>query len=298
MNNTNMATLNPILSDFELHQPKQQHFPVVFNSPHSGRNYPTDFIAASNLNEKALRSSEDFLVDELFAGIPALSCPLLKANFPRAFLDVNREPWELDPKMFSDKLPGFVTTNSIRIAGGLGTIARKVSERQNIYRDKLTFEHAQTRINRYYFPYHAALKQCIKDTHKKFGQVLLIDCHSMPSSVGGFFSRQKIKPDIILGDRFGASCEGQFVDRLENLFSRAGLNVARNRPYAGGYITAQYGRPHRAVHAIQVEINRGLYMNEKTLTRAQGFDKLQNQLTNVFATFMAEAFPSTALAAE
>ncbi len=286
------------IADFEVLSPHQQIFPVVFNSPHSGRHYPREFIAASKLNKKSLRSSEDFLVDKLFAAMPTLGCPLLKANFPRAFLDVNREPWELDPKMFSDKLPGFVTTNSIRIAGGLGTIARKVSERQDIYRKKLTFEQAKARIEHYYFPYHAALEQVLEKTGKQFGQVLLIDCHSMPSSIGGFFSRQKMRPDIILGDRFGASCDQPYVDHLENLFIQAGLNVTRNRPYAGGYITAHYGRPDRAWHVIQVEINRGLYMDEKNLTRSKDFEQLQGQLTSVFTKFLNEMTPAAAIAAE
>ena len=290
-----MTTTQPPISDFEISQPCQHNYPVVFNSPHSGAYYRDDFIAASRLGTLNLRKSEDSFVDQLFDNMPDLGCPLLKANFPRAFLDVNRGPWELDPKMFSDTLPSYVETKTLRVVGGLGTIARNVSETEQIYREKLTFAEAKARIERYYFPYHQALKQLIDTTREQFGQMLLIDCHSMPSNAapyantGGLFKNHSKKPDIILGDRYGAACDSAFINHLEDLFGSAGFNTARNKPYAGGYITRTYGRPAQSVHVIQVEINRGLYMHEKTITKTADFELLKQTLTAIFENFLHTA---------
>ena len=280
------------LPDFEIMAPEQQLHPVIFNSPHSGADYADDFIARSRLKPLALRKSEDSFVDELFAAMPDLGCPLLKANFPRAYLDVNRAPWELDPKMFSDKLPEYAQTKTLRVVGGLGTIARNVSENQKIYRKKLKFSEARARIERYYFPYHQALKDLIGTTCENFGHSLLIDCHSMPSSAGRLLKSRNKSPDIILGDRYGAACDCDLVDRLESLFVNAGFHTTRNKPYAGGYITQTYGRPSKNTHAIQVEINRALYMNEKTITKSADFHNLQKSISEIFNAFLPS--PSTA----
>jgi len=279
----------PNIPDFEVLMPDVQLHPVVFNSPHSGAYYRPEFIAASRLKPLALRNSEDSFVDELFNFAPVLGCPLLKANFPRAYLDVNRAPWELDPKMFSDKLPDYAETKTLRVIGGLGTIARNVSETQKIYRKKLPFAEARIRVERYYFPYHQALNDLVSNTADQFGQSLLVDCHSMPSSAGALSKSSRNSPDIILGDRHGAACKAEFVDRLAELFIDAGFNTARNKPYAGGYITQAHGCPADNRHAVQVEVNRGLYMNEKTICKSSGFTHLQQKLAEVFGLFLQTA---------
>ena len=291
------------IPDFEISWPDVQTCPVVFNSPHSGAHYQPDFIAASRLSALALRKSEDSFVNELFAAMPNLGCPLLTANFPRAYVDVNRAPWELDPKMFSDPLPSYVETKTIRVAAGLGTIARNVSENEKIYHKKLKFAEARARIERYYFPYHQALGQLISSTREKFGQTVLIDCHSMPSSAVSpiRINNQRQKPDIILGDRYGTSCHSEYIDHLEDIFDRVGLKTTRNKPYAGGFITRSYGQPSQSVHAIQVEINRNLYMDEKTMAKTEGFEPLKHSLTAIFKDFLQTApqtMQPTSLAAE
>lgn len=285
-----MAHIKQLKPDFEVQLPDKQLQPVVFNSPHSGSCYSNEFIASSHLSPLSLRKSEDAFVDELFADMPLMGCPLLKANFPRAFLDLNRGPWELDPKMFKDKLPPHVQTATLRIAGGLGTIARNVSEKETIYCDKLSFSEAEARINRFYFPYHQALQDLIKQTRENFGQALLIDCHSMPSSASKRFSKKNKRPDIILGDRYGAACDDKYIDILEKLLKNSGFETVRNRPYAGGYITQTYGRPFEEVHVIQVEINRAIYMDEKSITKNENFHQVKNNLTNVFTDFF-QIFP-------
>ncbi len=274
------------IADFEIILPDEQIHPVVFNSPHSGTHYRDDFIAASRLKPLALQKSQDSFVDQLFGHMPNLGCPLLKANFPRAFLDVNRGPWELDPKMFADQLPSYVETKTLRVISGLGTIARNVSETEKIYRKKLLFADAKARIERYYFPYHQALQDLINTTRDQFGQTLLIDCHSMPSSAASLTRTRSKRPDIILGDRFGTACNSEFVDHLQALFDASGLTTTRNKPYAGGHITQTYGRPFEDVHVIQIEISRSLYMDEKAITKTGGFDVLQKTLTDILNTFL------------
>jgi len=309
-----MQTTSQQIPDFEILQPRVQTCPVVFNSPHSGAYYHQDFIATSRLTPLALRKSEDSFVDELYSAMPGLGCPMLKANFPRAYLDVNRAAWELDPKMFADTLPSYVETNTIRVAAGLGTIARNVSESEKIYRQKLSFTDAKARIERYYFPYHLALTDLINTTRQHFGQTILIDCHSMPSNASGLSNTGNLKksknrpknhhqskPDIILGDRYGTSSNPDFVDHLEDLFDGAGFNTARNKPYAGGYITKTYGQPAQSVHVIQIEINRSLYMNEKTMTKTEEFESLKQTLDMVFKDFLQAVTQTTqqpSLAAE
>ena len=169
---------------FEVLAPKDQTIPLVFASPHSGRSYPPDFVKASRLTPIMLRRSEDSFVDELFAEAPTFGAPLLRANFPRAYVDPNREAYELDPSMFEDQLPEFVNTNSIKVLAGLGTVARVVTNGEEIYKEKLQFAEIKSRVKSSYFPYHAALRELIKKTRIRFGICILIDCHSMPS-IGG-----------------------------------------------------------------------------------------------------------------
>lgn len=270
---------------FEIVAPPVQRLPVVLNSPHSGSCYPRDFLAASRLDEKAIRRSEDSYVDDLVAPAAALGCPLLKANFPRAWLDVNREPYELDPKMFAGSLPTYANVRSVRVAGGLGTIARIVSESEEIYAHPLEVSDALNRIDAVYKPYHRALRQLVLETRTEFGVVVLLDCHSMPSTVRGMHGR--MRPDIVLGDRYGTSCASELTDFAARILSGLGYSVSRNKPYAGGFITEHYGQPARGLHAMQIEFNRNLYMDERTLAKTARFDTLAADLARLIAALTA-----------
>jgi N-formylglutamate amidohydrolase len=246
--------------------------PIVFNSAHSGRDYPDRFLKMTRLDQLSIRQSEDAYVDELFLRAPHLGAPMLRAHFPRAYLDVNREPWELDPSMFSDPLSERFNTTSPRVAAGLGTIARVVAENKPIYREPLTLDDARMRIEGIYIPYHATLQRLLTDAVSNFGVAVLIDAHSMPriSRTG-----DRLAPDIVLGDRYGTTCGTALIDLAEMVFAGAGLRVARNRPYAGGFIARTYGRPQHRIHALQIEISRHLYMNEVTLEKNDGFNAIR-----------------------
>ena len=261
---------------FEVLAPARRTLPFVLNSPHSGNLYPGDFLAASRLDGVAIRRSEDSYVDELVEPAAGLGAPLMRANFPRAYLDVNREPYELDPKMFDGTLPTYANVRSVRVAGGLGTIARIVSESEEIYAGPFPVEQALARIDAVYKPYHRGLRQLVMDTRTGFGVAVLIDCHSMPSTVRGGHAR--IRPDIVLGDRYGTSCASELTDLTAQLLTRRGYSVSRNKPYAGGFITEHYGQPGRGLHAMQLEINRCLYMDERTLEKSGGFGRLRGDL--------------------
>jgi N-formylglutamate amidohydrolase len=270
---------------FTVERPEALQGPLVFNSPHSGRIYPSAFLAASRLDCRTLRRSEDAFVEELFGFVTSLGAPLLHAHFPRAYLDVNREPYELDPVLFRDGLPHYANTQSVRVVGGLGTIARIVSESDEIYREPLSVGAALERINRLYAPYHDTLKALVVESQREFGLAVLIDCHSMPSSPmadqgGG-------RPDFVLGDRFGTSCSGELTRMAATQLKALGYVVALNKPYAGGYITEHYGRPHKGQHALQIEVNRALYMDETTFEKSGGFDRLCGDLETVVRALMA-----------
>jgi N-formylglutamate amidohydrolase len=165
---------------FTVARPEPLKIPLVFNSPHSGRVYPKAFLAASRLDSLALRRSEDAYVEELFGFVTALGAPLLHAHFPRAYLDVNREPYELDPVLFRDGLPHYANTQSVRVIGGLGTIARIVSESDEIYREPLSVGAALERISRLYTPYHDTLSSLLADAHGAFGCALLMTATRCP----------------------------------------------------------------------------------------------------------------------
>ncbi|MCA8907371.1 MAG: N-formylglutamate amidohydrolase [Rhodospirillaceae bacterium] len=260
--------------------------PVVVASPHSGRNYSALFLEASRLDPVALRRSEDSFVDEIFADAPGRGAAMIKALFPRAFLDTNREAFELDPEMFDDRLPGYVNTRSPRVIAGLGTIARVVSQGHEIYKRKLHFAEALERINSLYHPYHTSLLSLIRRTRQEFGYCILLDGHSMPSYVPGHgdLPGHPTLQDIVLGDAHGTACAQEVMAVVERFLSRRGYRVTRNTPYAGGYTTRHYGRPDAAVHAIQIEINRGLYMDEQTLTRKPFLDDLRNDMGDLINT--------------
>ncbi|WP_422024576.1 N-formylglutamate amidohydrolase [Roseibium sp.] len=256
--------------------PADQRLPFVFNSPHSGRQYPESFLAASRLDARSIRRSEDAYVDELFSHVVPLGAPMLRAHFPRAYLDVNREPYELDPKMYDGRLPSYANIRSIRVAGGLGTVARIVSENHEIYRHRLPVEEALNRIETIYKPYHSTLRRLLAQTHVTFGHAVLIDCHSMPSTVK--CQTTDTRPDFILGDRYGTSCNSDLTDFAFETLRSKGYSVSRNKPYAGGFITEHYGRPSSGLHALQIEINRGLYMDEATHEPTAHFGQLFHDL--------------------
>ena len=297
LSNSSLKALPPIAGEdraFAIERPRDQCAPVVFASPHSGTNYTPEFKAASRLDATALRKSEDSFVDEIFADAPTAGAPLIKALFPRAYVDPNREPFELDAEMFSGPLPPYVNSHSPRIADGLGTIARVVASGEDIYRDKLSFDEAVERIDRLYRPYHQALKTLVADTRAAFGWCLLIDCHSMPS-VGGPMDQDPgmSRVDFVLGDSFGTSCHGSITKHVEQILTAAGYTVTRTIPYSGGYTTVHYGRPSSGIHALQIEINRSLYMDEQKFTRLPGFTALADCVKELAHTLATLADPFT-----
>lgn len=267
---------------FDLRLPREQTLPYVFASPHSGVDYPDAFLAASRLDRMTLRRSEDSFVDDLFGAAPALGAPLLRALFPRSYVDPNREPFELDPAMFEDELPPYVNAASPRVAAGLGTIARVVANGQEIYGHKLRFADARARIEACWRPYHDALSSLIRATRRQFGLCVLIDCHSMPS-IGGPMERDagRERVDFVLGDCFASACAAHVIDRVDGILTGMGYAVARNTPYSGGFVTQHYGRPSDGIHALQIEVNRGLYMDERAIERSGGFDRLRDDLSRL-----------------
>ena len=259
--------------------------PLVFASPHSGSRYPAEFLAAARLDALGLRRSEDCFVDELFAAAPDCGAPLLAARFPRAWCDANREPWELDPTMFEEPLPSYVNAASPRVGAGLGTIARVVSSGEPIYRRKLRFAEAEARVPGCWQPYHRALAALVARARADFGACLLLDCHSMPSAAGGPGG----PVDVVLGDAHGTACAPAVMALIERSLRDEGFRVRRNDPYAGGYTTRQYGEPRRRAHAVQIELARGLYMDEQRIEKSAGFDRLAASMRRLVATLTADA---------
>ncbi|RFC64315.1 N-formylglutamate amidohydrolase [Fulvimarina endophytica] len=283
---------------FLVTRPDSLRTPLVFCSPHSGRHYPLSFVEGSRLSTDLIRRSEDLFVDELYRFVGEIGAPMIAASFPRAFLDVNREPYELDPQMFTGDLPEHANTRSARVAGGLGVIPRIVAENTEIYRERLTAAEGLARIETYHLSFHEALEGLIAETKRVHGMAILVDCHSMPSTVRP--AQGGRRPDVIIGDRYGTSAAAGLVTLLTSAFSRQGYGVARNKPYAGGYITERYGRPAIAEHALQVELCRGLYADERSFTKSEGFDRLAADLRAVFVS-LAEGvrqYYSRAIAAE
>jgi len=278
------TTIAPIKrrSGVEVLEPVRWTAPVVFASPHSGRRYPAEFIEQSRLSARDLRRSEDAFVDEIFAMAPDFGAPLIKARFPRAYVDANRNAYELDPAMFRDALPDHVITKSPRITAGLGTVPKIVASGENIYDCKLTYEDARERIETHYIPYHKALAALIDEAVERFGGCLLIDCHSMPSFGTGDKRRKAVPlPDMVLGDCHGRSCAREVVAIAENILEESGFHTIRNKPYAGGFTARNYGKPRSGVHALQVEINRAIYMDEKKIARGPGLATLINKMSRV-----------------
>jgi len=254
---------------FEIVEPARWRAPIIFNSPHSGSVYPGEFLRASRIDLAALRRSEDSFMDELIGHLSDRGFPVVRVNFPRSYVDVNREPYELDPRMFTGRLPSFANTRSMRVAGGLGTIPRVVGDGQEIYRERISVEDALGRIDQLYKPYHRALRRLINKAHQTFGTVILVDCHSMPSV--GVSRDEPKRPDIVIGDRYGTSCAPLLPDMVEEVLSGRGYSIGRNKPYAGGFITEHYGNPASGLHTIQLELNRAIYMDERRRERGARF---------------------------
>lgn len=266
---------------YEVLHPDRNTSCVVFASPHSGRDYPWRFLRTTVLNEHQVRSSEDAFVDKLFDCAPRFGASFLKAGAPRAFVDLNRAADELDPALIEGVRP---RGHNPRVASGLGVVPRVVANGRAIYRGKLSLEEAERRIDLYWRPYHAMLQQLLDNAHRRHGQAVLIDCHSMPHEAIDSVVRGGMKrPDVVLGDRFGAAASGEVVDRIEAAFVAAGFVVTRNAPFAGAYITQAYGRPTRGQHAVQVEIDRSLYMNEALVRPNGSFDDIRVRLAAVVA---------------
>lgn len=269
---------------YDLVHPDVRSSSVVFASPHSGDDYPWTFRRRTELDRLMIRSSEDAFVDQLFDCAPQFGAPFLRAGAPRAFVDLNRSAEELDPALIEGAGP---QAHNPRIASGLGVIPRVVAGGRAIYRGKLPMAEAKRRIDLYWKPYHEMLTRQLNEARALFGEAILVDCHSMPHEAMDVIARGALKrPEIVIGDRFGASADGEIVDRIESAFASAGLTVVRNMPFAGAYIVQHYGRPGRKQHAVQIEIDRALYMNE-TLVRPNGnfneFRRLMRQVVGEIA---------------
>ncbi len=261
---------------FEIRLPEQQSLPLVVASPHSGDDYPADLLAAARLKGLDLRRSEDFLVHELVSCAPALGASFIRARFPRAYVDVNREPYEFDPLLFSEPLPDYANQRSPRVAAGLGTIARVVASGPEIYARRLTVGEALRRIEQCYVPYHTALRGLISQVQARFGFCVLLDCHSMPTIREAMDpSSAAVRAEVVLGDGHGTTASGSLVSTAARHLSGSGLLVSLNAPYAGGFITRHYGHPEQGIHALQLEIARRLYMDEAQLVPTSGVARLQ-----------------------
>lgn len=282
-----------------LRAPADVRVPFVFSSPHSGRFYPPRFLSLSRLDAYQIRRSEDCLVDHLIESVVPMGAQMIAAQFPRAYLDVNREPFELDQAMFAGALPEGCNSKSIRVAGGLGTIPRLVGDGFDIYNKKLPVEEALMRVESCYMPYHGQLTGMLEQTKAQFGFAVLVDCHSMPSSLQSLQRGPKV--DIVLGDRFGATMPKGFMLKLGGMFEACGYKVAYNRPYAGGYITEHYGRPAQNIFAVQLEICRSLYLDEANYVPNKNFGRLKADIEACFADMMAlpdQVFGAGDIAAE
>jgi N-formylglutamate amidohydrolase len=273
---------------FEIVEPAAWRAPIIFNSPHSGSAYPDAFLSASRIDLPTLRRSEDSFMDELIGGLGNRGFAVVRVHFPRSYVDVNREPYELDPRMFAGRLPSFANTRSMRVAGGLGTIPRVVGDGQEIYRERLAVDDALARIETLYKPYHRALRRLINRVHQTFGTAVLVDCHSMPSI--GVSRDEPRRPDVVIGDRYGTSCAPLLPDTVEDTMSGLGYSVGRNKPYAGGFITEHYGNPASGLHVVQLELNRAVYMDERRREKGPRFA----QVVSDFAT-LAEALATVPL---
>ena len=264
-------------SSFLLSKPDSQKLPLVISSPHSGRCYFPEFQRMSRVSVAGLERSEDRFVDLLLGGVVDLGVPVLEANFPRSFVDLNRSPTDLDPQLISGISGVFVReTISEKVRQGLGVLPRLAAGGAEIYDRLLLISEARRRLLYYYFPYHKMLRALLSATKARFGFVVLMDFHSMPSrSVG---EGSSVANSVVLGDAFGTSALSDVADEAAVIFSNLGYRVLRNKPYSGGFTTTNYGNPLNGIHVLQIEINRGLYMDEYRIRRSDGMSNLTQQI--------------------
>ena len=271
---------------FMVARPKTERVtPIVVTSPHSGRYYPENFLQASRLSAHDLRQSEDMYVDDLFGDAPNFGVLMISARYPRSFVDLNRSPNEIDPDLVADDLPVHREQSLPRVQAGLGTIPRIVAEDTPIYEDKLALADIRQRLQDIYHPFHSNLEAEISTLRDDYGATLLVDAHSMPSLATRNTAprNRSAQIDIVLGTCHGRSCSDRVTDFISQYFRRSGYTIALNRPYAGGYITSHFGRPSDRNHAVQIEINRALYMNEASYEKSPNFESLKTDLTGLIA---------------
>ncbi len=270
---------------FTLSLPQDPAAPLILASPHSGTLYPDCMQSALALPLIEVRRTEDAFVDELFSSGPDYGATLIAARFARSVADLNRDPSELDPQMFLDGTPRLCGAITTRVEAGLGCLPRVGARGEPLYGRLLTRAEGEARLAGIHDAYHRKLAALVENVRHTAGRVLLIDCHSMPSAQPG----RRHLADIVLGDRFGSSCDAKLLARIERAFRASGLTVARNTPYAGGYTTRRYGRPKRGMHALQIEVNRGLYMDETAIRRGSGFLPLKAIIASVLQEAAAAA---------
>lgn len=288
-NSLEQTCLEAFTPAIRLERPETITSPYIFCSPHSGHHYPADFISRSHYPLNVLRRNEDAYIDTLFSPAYKNGAPLLSARFPRCFVDVNRAPNELPQAWLAKN-----ETPTARAAAGLGVVPTALAENAPIYRRKLKFRAVKPRLEALYYPYHDALKALITDTQARFGHAIIVDCHSMP----GFAPSGARRADIVLGDRYGTSCTPETITLIERLFAAKGYSVARNHPYAGSYVTSHYGQPHKGVEAIQIEVNRDLYLNPVTIKPKKTYESLAANLSQIIAELIQAQCEDTMLAAE
>ena len=290
--------MNNVFTDIRQHtivEPSTLTSGVVFALPHSGRDYGVSFLNQSILDKISIRSSEDAFLDQLIDGIEKYGAPKIIANAPRAFIDLNRSTDELDPALISG-----IKNNmrNPRISSGLGVIPRVVSHGKEIYRGKLSLEQAQSRIEYYWKPYHRDLSNLLKRAQSIYGQSLLIDMHSMPHEAVSTQSSFIKAPEIVVGDRFGMSSDPEFTNLIVSILKQHGFRVAKNTPFAGAFITKHHGKIKERTHAIQLEIDRSLYMDEERVSPNSGFEKLKSQLFPALIQISSLICKSDKIAAE
>ena len=282
---------------YTLSEPRARVSSVVIASSHSGRDYPEEFLRRIDLDARAVRSSEDAFVDLLVADAPAIGAPLLAATVPRAYVDLNRAPEELDPALI-EGVPR--AAHNPRVASGLGVLPRVVAGGRAISSRRISRREAEARLAEVWHPYHGCLATLLGEAQRRFGEAILIDMHSMPHEAIVAATRAGERPaDVVLGDRFGTSADAEVIERIEAAFAAAGLKVARNAPFAGAYTVQHYGRPAGNQHAVQVEIDRALYMNEALIRPNRRFQEIRRLIAGVLAEIIeigqaGEALPMAA----
>ena len=270
--------------------------PLLLTSPHSGTLYPDHMRENLQVTIEDLTRTEDAFVDELFESAPGAGASMISAVYARSFVDLNRDARELDPAMIDGRPPRPSSILTPRVEAGLGCLPRVGASGRQIYKTLLSPSEVESRLSFIHDSYHSEVRRELLELRETWGEAFLLDCHSMPSVQPG----RRALPDIVLGDRFGSSCTSRMIGLAERTLRQMGYSVARNSPYAGGFTTRLYGRPRSGVHALQIEVNRKLYMNERMVAKSENFDIIQRdmaELTSIIAEF-ARSRTGLQLAAE